>query len=151
MVAHWKPSRQLVHAGAAGTGAALLGEAAAGEADGVAAVELLGLGLAFVSVGELLPPQADTVTMRAVRTRGSWVRRTAPSCGTSGTEGERHGCGATGSLSGRESAVSELLGRGEPQRVHAAGTADRLRCQRVARLRDPPAVPEGPRQRLRRV
>ncbi|CAA9359577.1 MAG: Dihydrolipoamide succinyltransferase component (E2) of 2-oxoglutarate dehydrogenase complex / 2-oxoglutarate dehydrogenase E1 component @ 2-oxoglutarate decarboxylase @ 2-hydroxy-3-oxoadipate synthase, partial [uncultured Frankineae bacterium] len=32
--------------------------------------------------------------------------------------------------------------------VDAAGTADGLRGQRVAGVRDPPAVPQGPRQRL---
>src|SRR6476620_9625932 len=88
MVEHWNPSRQLLQAGAAGTGAAdasPTGELT-GDGDGVLGVELLGLGLAFVSAGELLPPHAATVIVRAVRTRGSRVRRTRPSCGTAGAE-----------------------------------------------------------------
>ena len=91
-VAHWKPSRQAVQLGGAGTGTAsgaALGEPAGAVVDGDAAAGLLELGLALDSAGALLPPQAATVAARAVRTRGSRVRRTAPSCGTAAAAGVR--------------------------------------------------------------
>src|SRR5690349_3595079 len=102
MLAHWNPSRQPLHRGAAGVNAAgWLGvgavEVAGAAEDG--AVELLGLGLSRVRAGVLLPPQAVTAIASTVRARVSRVRRTRPSWGTQAGPRRR---GRTGSLTGRE-------------------------------------------------